>query len=262
MRENLLQVFTIIIKFFAHVSWPLKNLCCSIWLISVLLTSCNTMHWSRWIHLGKKWKKSCIVVLEILLNGVYCFHCINIVRKNTLTRRSFFVNETQTVVIHLNFYWFFQGYFTYKMSFRGGRGGRGGGRSNVVTTKLYIGNIPDTCRKSDLQQLFKTYGKVVECDIVKNYGFVVGICISNNSVHLIGWLFSPYVSLGWCWYLVLKSKLVLMVAINLHMIYLFVMRIILFHSYLKVWHARCKTNKVIKIKFLEMILLKWVFSSD
>ncbi|KAL4238931.1 hypothetical protein ACF0H5_003637 [Mactra antiquata] len=57
------------------------------------------------------------------------------------------------------------------MAYRGR--GRGGGKPpSVVTTKLYIGNIPETCRKTDLQQLFKQYGNVVECDIVKNYGFV------------------------------------------------------------------------------------------
>lgn len=59
-----------------------------------------------------------------------------------------------------------------------GRGGAGPSRGGmrkpyVVTTKLYIGNIPETCRKMDLQKLFEEHGKVVECDIVKNYGFVV-----------------------------------------------------------------------------------------
>ncbi|XP_060597133.1 RNA-binding protein lark-like isoform X1 [Ruditapes philippinarum] len=64
------------------------------------------------------------------------------------------------------------------MSYRGGRGGgRGGGggggkKPYTVSTKLYIGNIPETCRRMDLQKLFENYGKVVECDIVKNYGFV------------------------------------------------------------------------------------------
>ena len=71
------------------------------------------------------------------------------------------------------------------MSFRGGRGGpRGGGRGGsgggprkpfTVSTKLYIGNIPETCRRLELQGLFEKYGTVVECDIVKNYGFVVSV---------------------------------------------------------------------------------------
>lgn len=57
---------------------------------------------------------------------------------------------------------------------RGASGGRGGGRKPfTVSTKLYIGNIPETCRKMDLQKLFEQHGNVVECDIVKNYGFVV-----------------------------------------------------------------------------------------
>ncbi|XP_052769573.1 RNA-binding protein lark-like [Mya arenaria] len=57
---------------------------------------------------------------------------------------------------------------------RGGfqAGGGAGRKPYVVTTKLYIGNIPETCRKLDLQNLFEEHGAVVECDIVKNYGFV------------------------------------------------------------------------------------------
>jgi len=66
------------------------------------------------------------------------------------------------------------------MSYRGGGrggggGGRGGGRGGkpfVVTTKLYVGNIPETCRRVELQKLFEQYGTVTECDIVKNYGFI------------------------------------------------------------------------------------------
>jgi len=65
----------------------------------------------------------------------------------------------------------------YRGRGRGGGGqfglGAGGRKPNVITTKLYVGNIPETCRKMDLQSLFEEHGKVVECDIVKNYGFVV-----------------------------------------------------------------------------------------
>ena len=42
-----------------------------------------------------------------------------------------------------------------------------------VTTKLYIGNLPDLCRQEELQAKFEKYGAVVEFDIVSNYGFVV-----------------------------------------------------------------------------------------
>merc|ERR1719318_345161 len=55
--------------------------------------------------------------------------------------------------------------------------GRGGGprrdmSKQAVTTKLFVGNLPETVRKPDLLALFQKYGKVVECDIVKNYAFV------------------------------------------------------------------------------------------
>ena len=39
--------------------------------------------------------------------------------------------------------------------------------------KLYVGNLPDHCRRGALQELFDKYGKVSQCDIVKNYAFVV-----------------------------------------------------------------------------------------
>ncbi|XP_041352431.1 RNA-binding protein lark-like isoform X2 [Gigantopelta aegis] len=44
--------------------------------------------------------------------------------------------------------------------------------SRKVSTKVFIGNMPDTCRKTDLEEMFSKYGEIVECDIVKNFGFV------------------------------------------------------------------------------------------
>jgi len=41
-----------------------------------------------------------------------------------------------------------------------------------VSTKLYVGNLPETCSKSDLLTTFERFGAVAECDIVKNYAFV------------------------------------------------------------------------------------------
>ncbi|KAK3092245.1 hypothetical protein FSP39_000250 [Pinctada imbricata] len=41
-----------------------------------------------------------------------------------------------------------------------------------VSTKLYVGNLPETCRKVELEKMFAEYGKVLECDIVRNYAFV------------------------------------------------------------------------------------------
>lgn len=44
-----------------------------------------------------------------------------------------------------------------------------------ISTKLYVGNLPETCRKADLQKMFEAYGKVIECDIVRNYCFIVSL---------------------------------------------------------------------------------------
>lgn len=46
------------------------------------------------------------------------------------------------------------------------------GGNYEVSTKLYIGNLPETCKKSELLGLFEQFGTVAECDIVKNYAFV------------------------------------------------------------------------------------------
>lgn len=42
----------------------------------------------------------------------------------------------------------------------------------MKTTKIYVGNLPDGCTTDELKAVFEEYGKVAECDIVKNYGFV------------------------------------------------------------------------------------------
>lgn len=41
--------------------------------------------------------------------------------------------------------------------------------------KLYVGNLPDQCRRLSLKELFEKYGKVSQCDIVKNFAFVVSL---------------------------------------------------------------------------------------
>nr|XP_038028194.1 RNA-binding protein 4B-like isoform X3 [Anas platyrhynchos] len=38
--------------------------------------------------------------------------------------------------------------------------------------KLFIGNLPREATEQEIRALFEQYGKVLECDIVKNYGFV------------------------------------------------------------------------------------------
>uniref|UniRef100_A0A1B6CI83 RNA-binding protein lark n=1 Tax=Clastoptera arizonana TaxID=38151 RepID=A0A1B6CI83_9HEMI len=46
------------------------------------------------------------------------------------------------------------------------------GFSSAGTFKIFVGNLANQTTKTDIKPLFEKYGKVVECDIVKNYGFV------------------------------------------------------------------------------------------
>lgn len=43
---------------------------------------------------------------------------------------------------------------------------------NANTTKIFVGNLTDVTRAPQVRELFQKYGTVVECDIVRNYGFV------------------------------------------------------------------------------------------
>lgn len=43
---------------------------------------------------------------------------------------------------------------------------------NTATTKIFVGNLTDKTRAPEVRELFTKYGTVVECDIVRNYGFV------------------------------------------------------------------------------------------
>jgi RNA recognition motif-containing protein len=42
----------------------------------------------------------------------------------------------------------------------------------VQPIKIYVGNVPQTARNSELKELFEKFGKVVECDILKEFAFV------------------------------------------------------------------------------------------
>lgn len=42
----------------------------------------------------------------------------------------------------------------------------------VKMVKLFIGNLPREATEQEIRSLFEQYGKVLECDIIKNYGFV------------------------------------------------------------------------------------------
>lgn len=47
--------------------------------------------------------------------------------------------------------------------------------SSVRTFKIFIGNLSEKTTANDIRPLFEKYGKVVECDVMKNFGFVVSI---------------------------------------------------------------------------------------
>jgi RNA recognition motif-containing protein len=53
-----------------------------------------------------------------------------------------------------------------------------------VSTKLFVGGLPLGCSQSELQSLFAKYGKVIECDIVRDYAFVVWIFQLSNYLEL------------------------------------------------------------------------------
>lgn len=45
----------------------------------------------------------------------------------------------------------------------------------VQSYKLFIGNLDESTKATDIRTLFEKYavqGKIIECDVVKNYGFV------------------------------------------------------------------------------------------
>lgn len=41
-------------------------------------------------------------------------------------------------------------------------------------SKVYVGNIPTNSSPDEVKALFEKYGTVSDCDIIKNYAFVVG----------------------------------------------------------------------------------------
>ena len=48
----------------------------------------------------------------------------------------------------------------------------------IMTIKVFIGNLSDDTEADDLRPLFEKYGTVAECDVLKNFGFVV--CSLNS----------------------------------------------------------------------------------
>lgn len=42
----------------------------------------------------------------------------------------------------------------------------------MTPVKIYVGNLTTAARSCDLKELFEKFGRVVECDILKDFGFV------------------------------------------------------------------------------------------
>ena len=58
------------------------------------------------------------------------------------------------------------------------------------TTKIFVGNLTDNTKAPQVRALFAKYGTVLECDIVRNYGFVVSVLNTNQTAlsFVIGFL--------------------------------------------------------------------------
>ncbi len=44
-------------------------------------------------------------------------------------------------------------------------------------TKLYVGNLPEDCKRSELSALFEKYGKLEKCDVLRSFAFVVSFVV-------------------------------------------------------------------------------------
>ena len=55
--------------------------------------------------------------------------------------------------------------------------------------KVYVGNVPENARRSDLQEHFSKFGAISECDIVRDYAFIVS---SFNYSAMHGVLLKPW----------------------------------------------------------------------
>ena len=55
-----------------------------------------------------------------------------------------------------------------------------------MPVKIFIGNLSSDTTGDDLRPLFERYGRVSECDVVRNYGFVVRLTNVGNTLWLDG----------------------------------------------------------------------------
>jgi RNA-binding protein 4 len=52
--------------------------------------------------------------------------------------------------------------------------------ANSNTTKIFVGNLTEKTRSPEVRILFEKFGTVLECDVIRNYGFVHLDCQDNN----------------------------------------------------------------------------------
>ena len=55
--------------------------------------------------------------------------------------------------------------------------------------KIFVGNLSQSTEREDIQMLFEKYGKVTECDVLKNYGFVVSFLLGSTGLVIMVWQF-------------------------------------------------------------------------
>jgi len=47
-----------------------------------------------------------------------------------------------------------------------------------MPTKIFVGRLSEGTTSEDIGALFRKFGRVTECDVISNYGFVVRITIN------------------------------------------------------------------------------------
>ena len=56
-----------------------------------------------------------------------------------------------------------------------------------MPVKIFIGNLGSGTSGEDLRPLFERYGQVTECDVIRNYGFVVSMVLKTGlSIRICG----------------------------------------------------------------------------
>ena len=58
-----------------------------------------------------------------------------------------------------------------------------GTRAITMPVKIFIGNLSSDTTGDDLRPLFERYGRVSECDVIRNYGFVVSPVFSQPELY-------------------------------------------------------------------------------